>query len=271
MVIKKTLGAVLITACISCSSPMHGMLSRTTDDPFFDVPQARSFVNDYTIDLGWKKDPAADEYILYRSRDDLAPRYEAVYRGGALEYHDCFKVDNEGERYLYRLVKRRGGKVFGDLVTNGRCALGVVSGDHIDVFEPNDLRTRATALNDEKLYANGYFFLSNTFDNVSFYDEDWFYVVLRPKWKAQIVLDDLEAPPHSTIQHFKIIKYQFGTEIIASDSNFEISNPGNEEAVCYFRVSPDVDVYRNDALLLSSGFGKFVRYTIRVASLVPLS
>ncbi|MDR2181294.1 MAG: hypothetical protein LBN92_01285 [Treponema sp.] len=255
----------------SCSSPMYETLARTTRDPFFEVPRAQSMVEDLAIVLDWRFDEAADEYLLYRSRDDICPDYRIVYRGNALVYHDRFAVERKGEKYLYRLAKRRGGRIFGNLEERGRAALGVVSGDRIDAFEPNDIFEKATPLGYEKLYANGYFFLSNTADNISFYDEDWYRVEIRPKWKAQIILEDLEAPPHSTIQHFMIVKYRFGTETIATDSNFEITNPGNETILAYFRVSPDVDVYQNEVDMVSGGFGKLVRYTIRVASYVPLS
>lgn len=269
---KKLFGVLIaVIAFASCSSPMYETLARTTNDPFFEAPRAQSFVKDFTIVLDWSSDEAADEYLLYRSRDDIYPDYQIVYRGNALGYHDRFTVDHEGEKYLYRLAKRRGSRIFKNLEERGKAALGVVSGDLVDAFEPNDIFGKATALGYEKLYVNGYFFLSNTADNVGFYDEDWYRVEIRPKWKAQIILEDLEAPPYSTIQHFKIIKYQFGTETIATDSNFEIANPGNETILYYFRVSPDVDVYRNEAGMLSGGFGKFVRYTIRVASYVPLS
>ncbi|MDR1390296.1 MAG: hypothetical protein LBJ31_10030 [Treponema sp.] len=262
------LAAGITVALITCSSPMYETLARTTRDPFFTVPSVQSFTEDYAIVVSWPYDEAADEYILYRTRDDLYPVYSVVYRGLALEYHDRFSIDHADERYLYRLSKRRGGKIFGDLGTLGKTALGVVTGERLDAYEPNDAPGSAVELKHLAFEASSFFYGSNYLDAVSFHDDDWYYVKIPPHWMAQIVVHDKEVTD-GVDSHFQVVKLNVGTETVRSKNPFNLNNHSDEWVDYYFRLTPNLDRYILDAGSIMSGYGRYVRYSITLNNLQP--
>jgi len=263
--------ALLLIGCFipaACGMEMNGVLGRITADPFTEIPNARSFNGDFSIVISWSKDEAADEYYLYRAKDDITPVYQLVYKGPLTEYQDVFSLSQEESLYLYRLGKRRGQKLFADLVTRGQAALGVVSGSRRDVHEPNDAVEEATVLKETELYANGWYYASNTLDNVAIYDMDWYCIDIYPHWTAAIILTDLDVPAYSTNNHFFIEILNIGSEEIVSEAKKDITNPNNYPDRLYFRIYPNFAQFENYTLP-SGGCGKFIRYTLRVAELRP--
>jgi hypothetical protein len=272
--------ALLLTGCFilaACNMGMDNSLGRTPDDPFVEIPRVQSFNGNFSIVVSWSWDEAADEYYLYRAADDLNPQYTLVYSGPLTEYEDFFTLPHEDQLYLYRLGKRRGEKLFVDLSTRGKAALGVVSGSRRDFSEPNDDREHATVLDITELFANSWFYGSNTWDDLNFYDEDWYCIDIPPHWVASIILTDLDSTFDFTdIDHFKIETWGRGSEKIVSRFIKEIANPTNFQEWVYFRIYPDYAVfqqYHPTQLPLGSqvtgSCGKIIRYTIRVTRLSP--
>jgi hypothetical protein len=259
----------------SCSMGMFESLARTDRDPDFVIPAVHSFAEENAIIVEWPEDEAADEYFLYRAQDSLSPVYTLVYRGKLLKYHDRFFLVNQGERYLYRLGKRRGGKMFGDLESPGKAALGVVSGDLKDVYEPNDVSSGATFLNSTVLHVNSYLYGSNYIDGIGFYDEDWYCVDILPHWAAEIKLEDLHiGGVTGSGQHFTIGVLNEGTETIYHAMEAEIKNEEDTARRLYFRISPDNYTFFIEHPDSSGGgiygYGAFVPYTIRIADYHPI-
>ena len=268
--VKKIL---LLTGCCvlaACTMGMDGTLGRTTADPFEEIPAVASFIGDFSIAISWKKDEAADEYYLYRAKDELNPRYQLVYKGPLTAYRDVFALNNVEDVYLYRLGKRRGKKEFADLITRGKAGLGVVSGSRWDDYEPNNSVEQAAHLNDVKIQANSWYYSSNAYDALSVYDGDWYYIDIPSHWTATIVLNDLDpyvdpvTGAGSSLNHFKIDKWGIGSEEIVTGLPKDIQNTTNKAGKFYIRIYPNISTFER---LYSNPCGKFIRYTIVVSTL----
>ena len=271
MVIKK-MGVVLIICflLISCSVGMNSILGRTIDDPFPEIPVVQSFNGDYSINISWSKDEAADMYYLYRASDDLTPQYHLIYEGKQTKYQDIFSLPYDEKLYLYRLGKKRGQKLFVDLTTPGRTGLGVVSGTHIDSYEPNNSISQATELGIIELYSNCWLYMSNSRDGVCIYDEDWYYIDIPPRWKAVIILRDQNAIGSNNASHFKIETWLRGSREIASDSPIDISNPKDIPDRIFIRIYPDFSIFMvHHPIVSTGGYGAFIQYSIKISSLLP--
>jgi hypothetical protein len=261
----------LVSVLASCSLGMNEVLGRTTSDPYPEIPQARSFVERYTVLLNWSDDEAADEYYLYRAHDDsLAPQYELVYRGPLTGYRDRFTLSHAGEKYLYRLGKRRGNAYFADLSSPGKAALGIVGDELSDIYEPNNNEHFAVLLDSTALIANNWYYASNTVDGLSFYDEDWYCVDIPAHWTAQILLNDILLSGGSIIKRFKIALLNGNAEDITSGLAVEIKNTGNRKERFYFRIFPAWEVFEaTTPHSPSGGYGAFTPYDIRIQNLFP--
>ena len=102
---------VLALPVLSCSEGLLGDMLRVLTDPVVEGPSVVSFGKEQTIEITWKADPGADEYILYKAEDALLPVYEILYQGTDLSLID---TDITAEhRYLYTLGKVRGTVLFG--------------------------------------------------------------------------------------------------------------------------------------------------------------
>lgn len=252
----------------SCNEGMNDVLSRTPRDPYPEVPIVQSFNGDFSINIRWSDDEAVDVYHLYRAKDSVDPVYELVYSGTGTVYKDVFYLYNDGEMYLYRLGKQRGKKLFVDLATRGRAGLGVVSPSLRDFQESNDSRNTATHLNTNELYANSWLYNSNYLDEVNIFDEDWYYIIIPPNWKASVLLIDSDPIPAQTANHFKIDIWGRGTDSIISQLEKVIDNPTDEYITVFFKIYPDFSVFQ---LYHSQGgygsYGAFIRYTIKISEL----
>ncbi|MCL1812613.1 MAG: hypothetical protein FWG29_03735 [Treponema sp.] len=280
LIIKMLLFTVGPLVLFTCSLGMYDVLSRTTNDPFPEIPHVRSFNGDRSIVIGWTRDEAADEYYLYRARDTPYPDYELIYKGFLVEYRDNFTVADENYRFLYRLGKRRGNKVFADVPadTRGRAGLGVVYVSRRDVHEPNDDMYHATVLSTIKLEANSWLYGSNYLDNITLYDEDWYRVQIPANWTAGIKLIELGTTVDA--KHFNIEILGGNPQPFTSNTVVPIVNNDNYSDWFYFRIYPNFSVFRlepeyqdnnSDPLGPKGGFGAFIAYTIEVSYMIPNS
>jgi fibronectin type 3 domain-containing protein len=260
---KKIFVFAALIGMASCSHGMFEVLDRTTSDPFSQTPRVKSFGETNTMTVSWSGDEGADEYILERALDGSNLTYETVYRGNALSYADRKPSANDLERYIYRLSKRRGEKVF----SPSPPAFGVMSLVPQDIHEPNDVQESATELKANRLVSNLYYF--RTYNNLSLSDEDWYYVDILPKWQTRIVvLDSQSGLGNST--HFKIFVAGAGQDTVEHGVDIPLSNPENTEQRFYFKIIPDVSYFVANDMTLGVG-GSIVQYEIYISgtSVVP--
>jgi hypothetical protein len=259
-----------VAVCVlwgACEPGMNERLGRVSRDPFEDIPVVRSFAEEYTILVRWNEDEAADEYYLYRAADDsVAPQYTLVYCGALRNYADRFVLSQAGERYVYRLGKRRGSRLFVDLTSPGKAGLGVVSADILEATEPNNTEPQATVIKDTALPAAMYFYESNATDGLTLYDEDWYCVDIPAHWKAQIKIDDAAPPPISSQTWYTFAQRGFPSQEITTTTPVEIANTTNEARRYVFRIFPNYALFRG-MTAYAGGCGKFVYYTVRVLNL----
>jgi hypothetical protein len=262
-------GLFCLLCLAGCESGVNGTLGRTGDDPFPEIPLVSPFIEDYTIIVSWSADEAADEYYLYRAADDsVPPQYVLVYQGPLQDYRDSFIISQAGERYLYRLGKRQGEKLFVDLETPGRAGLGVVSEDNLGIYEPNNDEGGATLLSYTALPTNLYYYESNATDHITRYDEDWYCVDIPASWKAQIEIEDADPPPYSSLTWYTFTQQGFPSQDITTTTPVEIVNTTNGMRRYYFRISPNYSLFKG-MTAYNGGCGKFVYYTIKVLSMHP--
>jgi hypothetical protein len=266
--------ALLLAGCIiltTCSIGMDDTLGRTTDDPFAEIPNARSFNGDFSIILSWSQDEAADEYYLYRALDDYTPFYQLVYNGRHTTYRDTLTPAEENNRYLYKLSKRRGQKMFNnDLTIREKAGLGVVSPSRMDSHEPNNDIKHATVLSIIKFESNCYLYSSNSLDNIVIYDEDWYCVDIPPHWSAAIKLIEIYNVGINTVDHFYIDVYNGGISAFDSSGIKQINNDGNTQKRFYFRILPNITNFKLEHPSMNGGYGAFIPYTIEVSHFRPL-
>ena len=281
MVMKKEAAIkvmVLIVSClifITCSNGMDAVLARTTKDPFEEIPKVLSFNGDRSIIISWARDEAADEYCLYRAKDTPYPNYELIYQGFHTEYHDNnFSVVDENYRYLYRLGKRRGKKLFVDLTTRRKAGMGVVQVSRRDSHEPNDDQKHATVLSTIRLEANSWLYGSNNFDAITLFDEDWYCVEIPANWTARVKLIEINTVPDAA--HFYIEVVGSSPQPFVSNHWVDIINNTNHSNSFYFRIYPNYSTFRmdyqddiNNLAGPQGGYGAFISYTIEVINFFP--
>lgn len=258
---KKIFCALSVALSLSsCLDGMFDVLDRTPNDPFMETPSVSSFLDSYSIRVSWKKDDAADEYILERSENLTELSFSTIYSGTSTYFIDADLPDDS--MFLYRLSKRRGKKTF----PPSDPALGVSSLTVRDLHEPNDYQERATHLNDITLYANLPFF--RAYNGLTVSDSDWFYVEIPPLWLASIVVFDQKAIPGSTETHFMIyFKDSQTPATVPHNTEISVLNYKTVKDKCFFKIYPREDLY-TDGFTGSFG-GSVIDYTIKVALLRP--
>ena len=276
--IRKIMVVIVVSLIFTnCSNGMDSSLGRTVADPFQEIPRVRSFDGDRSIVISWSWDEAVDEYYLYRAKDTPDPRYEIIYQGFLIEYHDNkFSLVDENYRYLYRLGKRRGNKLFVDLTTRGRAGMGVVQVSRRDSHEPNDDPQHATVLSSIRLEANSWLYGSNNFDGITLYDEDWYRVEIPANWTARIKLAEIGTIPDAA--HFNIEVVGSNPQEFIPREPVNIVNNNNHSAWFYFRIYPNYSTFRinyqddiSDPNSPKGGYGAFISYTIEVINFFPNS
>jgi hypothetical protein len=252
---RSILGILPGLLLVSCSQGMFELLDRTTADPFTERPAAESFKESNTVLLSWSPDEGADEFILERAEDAERPDYREIYRGGAAGYRDTGLPDQR--LYLYRLLKRRGLRIF----PPSEPVLGVSSLVTRDLQEPDNSEDSAVFLSDTTIIANMYFYQS--YQGLKVWDEDWYYMDIPPGWRASVVVNDSKAPS-GLESHFKIYIKDRETNKITHDDPIPVPNYGTEALRCFFKIFPDEQIYISKEMPSTGVGGGIIQYTIKI-------
>ncbi|HAH60839.1 MAG TPA: hypothetical protein DCL73_01930 [Treponema sp.] len=217
----------LLAVFMSCSTGFYEIISRTTSDPFYDVPVVDSFDAINTISLQWQSDDGADTYILMRALNDTTLSYEELYRGTNCSYTDTAVL--EGTLYRYRIDKIRGEKRF-----NGQKAgLGVASDIAQGILYDNSTEENAYELT-YKATSSCYYY---KFDDATFMiDYDWYKVKLPAMRKATIEIED------TVDNYFEYILPGYTSPYVLDNKEyFYVTNNDYTEQMVYFaiRANPD--------------------------------
>jgi len=256
MVIKSANVLLLITLVLTtCDYGMYQMLHRTIEDPSVTIPQVSSFVESNTIFVNWEQDEGADEFILERARDNPVLHFEPVYRGTGLAFTD--RGLEEG-RYIYRLSKRRGVRIFGPSVG----ALGVSSVVVRDIYQ-NSTMQQAVRLESMDRIANVYFFRSHCGLEIS--DTDWYYVDIPAQRQAIITVFDFETPLGSERSHFRYYVHTRMENPVIHNGHFYIENNTLETKRFFFKLFPA----RQEFVPTGIPGGNIVQYRVRLLGIVP--
>jgi len=244
---------------LGCSPGTYEMLSRTTDDPVAIRPKVESFLESNVIFINWDYDAAADEYILERAYDSPSLVFETIYSGKDLEYVDRDLGEIEGQRFLYRLKKRRGKETFGP----SHEALGV---NTVLINDPHGHNTKETALQLETInfIANMYYYRS--YNGVELYNEHWYFIEIPPIRRATFVIVDSQAAAGDENSHFRYFEYERGDHVIKNQLAYYIENPELETQRLYFKVYPNKFQFVGQTL---PGGGKLVNYEISIGNIEP--
>lgn len=240
----------------SCSDVFADYALRTYSDPADEVPSADSFREENTVFLDWKEDEGADEYFLYRAVDHQTLNFQLVYRGTGLSYRDTDL--NTLSRYVYRLDKSRGTRLF----CGTHLAHAYASQVRRDSCEPNDDMSHARHLESDFLYLNSYYGIYH--DDYTVRDEDWFFVTVPPRRKAEIVLEqkDLSAGARDT-DFFYLVPGNSPCSV-SQNIAFDIPNEAYEARKIYFKI------YIKDNAVVQ-GHLKCEDYTLSLRSITYLS
>jgi hypothetical protein len=253
--VKKLFVVVCAGFLAACTPGMFELLNRDTGDPFTEKPTVKSFIESNVIHISWSKDECADEFILKRADDSIAPVYKEIYRGRETSYTDTGRED--GKLYLYKLAKKRGDKTF----TDSDPVLGVGSLVTRDPHEENDEMGKAVYLSDTTLISNMYFYRS--YQNISVSDTDWYYMDIPPGWQCTIVVNDANAPPGLN-SHFMLYVKDRAFQQVLQNYEIEIKNYETTNLKCYFKLYPSESVYVANNMNMDGVGGAIVQYTIKI-------
>jgi hypothetical protein len=257
--VRRLGSGILIFMCCSCTPGMFELLDRTINDPALQKPEVESFVESNTIRIIWGRDEGADEYILERAEDEKTLVFWEVYRGDAVEYSDGGLPDNK--RYLYRLFKRRGKKMFGPTEQ----ALGVSSLVCRDVYEPNDTMESAIQLETIDYISNMYYY--RAYSGEEAVDEDWYFIKIPPLRQASVVVNDSRVEESDRPTHFEYYEYDRDHKTVRQLLNFWIVNNELVTKNYYFKLYPAKNQYIGAELPAG---GAIIQYKISIREIVPI-
>ncbi len=247
--------AAVLCMCVSCDNSLYTIMARSAADPFYDVPEARSFDEELTVHLSWKDDEAADMYILRRSQDDRSPMFDTIiYQGNGTSYVD--REIAKDTRYLYRLDKIRGNRTF----TGKTSALAACSPVKKDIYEDNDSIERATQLT-SKCNANLYYY--PFVDGRVLEDRDWYKVSIPPRANAVITLTEIDLPVTSTETAFVCTIDSFHSFIVSDVGTITIENTSDETVIIPFMLTANKEYFKKYHI-----DGTIRSYTLKLASIV---
>ncbi len=224
---------------------------RVIKDPLVEEPNVISFKKEESIEINWKNDPGADEYIIFKAEDAILPVYEILYQGTDLSVIDT-NVTGES-RYLYTLGKIRGKKLFGP----SENVLGIGSKVIEDELEDNNTKETATKLI-WNLDANLYYYRS--FHGSELVDKDWYNVIVPPKKQSNIIITYDES---SGTELFFYLEGHI-VQTVSSGLAIPVTNNSFEEKAFYFQVSPNILTFINDP---TTGGGSLKDYNIFIHSI----
>ena len=256
--VRKIFPVFLALFFAACSSGMYDLLIRTTDDPKTACPRAVSFAESNAVLLSWDYDEGADEYILERASDSETPVFFTVYKGTGTEYADR-GLEND-TRYIYRLSKRRGNRIFGP----SKETLGVSSLVSRDIYR-NDTMEEAVRLETIDYIANIYYYRS--YGGAELIDEDWYYVEIPPLRRAAVVVNDSLITDGNKPTHFMRYEYSRDDKPVIQLSAFWIINNELETKRYYFKLYPAKMMFVGMAGIPG---GDIVRYTISIGNFEPI-
>lgn len=245
-----------------CSQGLLGELDRVLRDPSVSAPRVSSLERECRVEVSWEADPGAEEYVLERAEDTAVGAYSEVYRGTRTSYTDSECEDQC--RYLYRLSKTRGTRLFGP----SDPVLGVASAVCRDELEPNDLEEQATALEYDRRANLFYYRATPSLDfRAELQDVDWYAVDVPPRRVANLLVTQLGLAQGS--QYTFMYFYLKGTTPIHVVNNdlIGIANSSYNSRRFLFKLYPDPDEFLPSASL---GGGLIIDYTLSLYSIVSL-
>ena len=225
-------------------------LFRTIEDPFYEIPSIDSLSRERTIFLSWNEDEGADSFRLMRASDSSILNFKTVYEGTDTSYTDTNLNDNE--KYIYRLDKIRGSKLF-----EGKgYAYGYSAECAKDACEPNDIESEA-ALLEYDLTCN-LPCVSYVTDSKSDIDCDWFYVMIPPYRNVEIVINQkgLQDQSINAETYLYIQEDKKTCEKVFQSKGHVLSNPGYETKKVLFKIYPET------TKVFSSSYTAVIEYTI---------
>lgn len=250
MCLLLTICSLILSSCMNNS--YEEILFRTLDDPFYDVPETDFLTLENTVYLSWKSDDACDAYYLMRSLDNSTPDFECIYSGKNLTFTDT-NVDNE-DRYLYRLDKKRGEKIFTGLIYSYAYA----SGTRKDTSESNNNEETATHL-EYDLSCNLHC-IQFVYGSLLYKDCDWFYVEVPPNRTAEIIIKQENYLSNTTDGALTKLKYLVSgssEDSVLQNYGIPLSNTSYETKKIYFRITADTT-----GLLTQAGSACIINYQI---------
>jgi hypothetical protein len=245
-----------------CSPGLLEQLDRVQRDPNVIAPRVSSLDQEFRIEVSWDTDAGAEEYVLERAQDALLGTFTEVYRGQGISYADT-DCQDQG-RYLFRLSKTRGDRLFGP----SGAVLGVASATCKDALEPNDSEQQATALEYDRR-ANLFYFraMPSLYPGEELQDADWYAVEVPPLRVANLLITQVGLASGSlyTFLYF----YEKGTTPIHVVNNqlIAITNPSPETHRVLFKLYLNPTDFMVEPTL---GGGILVDYTLSLYSIVNL-
>jgi hypothetical protein len=243
-----------------CSPGLLPELDRVARDPALAVPRVRSLQRELRIEVSWDADPAAEEYILEKAEDSLLGDYSVIYRGTETSYTDT-DCRNQG-RYLFRLSKARGSRLFGP----SGAVLGVASDTCGDALEPNDAEAQATELADFQRRANLYYFRAtpSRYPDQVLEDSDWYSLAIPPQWTAYLLITQAGLPSGSEYTYLWFYQKACLPIHVVNNQLLAVTNPSPEAQRVCFRLYLDPSDFILEPTL---GGGTLVDYTVSLHSL----
>ena len=245
----------IVFALASCSGGFLATAARGSADPVIAKPDVLCFRQSRVVEISWEKDDAADEYILERALDidtlGDPVSYNVLYRGPATSYKDIFAVDN---RYLYRLAKTRGERLFGP----SDPVLAFSTMNTMDGFEPNDEQGRATPLS-YRCDANIHFYKSGTGEVST--DVDWYWLDVPMRSTTYLYID--QGFPAANSGDPTKLWYSTGLagDIVKQDVDIPFTNGHDFPVRMYLAVYTDASTALGQT---SSGGGIVISYFVKI-------
>ncbi len=258
--LQKTLALLPLLMASGCSPGLLPELDRVLRDPTVSPPQVSSLDRELRIEVCWDPDPAAEQYILEKAEDSLLADYSEVYRGTGSFYTDT-DCQDQG-RYLFRLSKTRGSRLFGP----SRAVLGVASQTCRDGLEPNDSEDQAAVLGDFLRQANLFYFRAtpSLHPGQVLQDADWYSVEVPPQWTAHILITQAGLPTGSEYTYLYFYQKAAAPIHVVNNQLIALSNPSPEPRSMLFKLYLDPADFILEATL---GGGTLVEYAVSLHSL----
>lgn len=249
--------AAMLMASSCAQNEFDALLLRSAEDPFCDTPDADSLSLERTVYLSWKEDCAADTFRLMRSPDQEQLYFSCIYEGKETSYTDTDLA--EGGKYIYRLDKTRGRKLF----EGKEAAFGWSSGCRSDGCEPNNTEETATFLEYDRICSLPCVgFITGGAEII---DEDWFYAVIPPMRQADIVIGqrNLENSAAGAETNLRIQLPGLESQPVKHLNAYSIKNPGYRTRRFYFKIFPE-----RTSLAKGGSFLATIEYTVSLNQII---